>query len=619
MTEHLQINDVAPIVHYVGDGVQAAFTFPFAVFKADDLEVWVDTARIAGGYTVSGAGISTGGSVLFTVPPVQGAIVTLRRRVTLARVTDFQSDGIIRAKTLNDELDYQVAAVQQVAEDVARCVRRRFTSASTADLTLPEPVGHRALKWNAAGDALVNSDHDPDTAVLSAQQAAASAATAQGHADVAGLHSAAAGISATDAAASAASAAALVAGVTLPHAAGHGLAYLRQKGAEDGFEYRTPAQVLADIGGQSAADVQAQMAVLDSGIRTIRDQGVLTALRQMLNTGVGSGALVRGREWELSTDEWGATSTGKSYVAGTIAYYTQAIGADTVYASGSGDYVVPAGVSNLLVKVWGGGGSARRPAGSWFGSGGAGGGFTMANLAVTPGQSLGYSVGAGGSGDGTAGGPSTFGALTAGGGAGGVQATHSGAQPLPVGGVGGTENGEAGHCDSPYDGTNLRRGGNAGGMAHGGGAGGGNASGNPSSGYDGVAPGGGGGGASSGGYGGVGAAGRVVVTPVYAMTLAVPAAVTVNSAPSVVDLFFLWKDDSGGGLTAPLATVRLSRDGGVTKSVAALTVLAAFDGTYSIIRARADVSGQPSAASLWADLDFGTVKQRFAAPALLGE
>lgn len=185
MIEHLQINAVAPCVHYDADGVQAAFIFPFAVFKATDLEVWADRARLSGGFSVSGVGISTGGAVLFAVPPTAGTRVTLRRRMALERVTDFQTDGIIRAKTLNDELDYQVAAVQQVAEDVSRCVMRPFTSASTADLSLPDPVGGRGLKWNADGSGLENSAADLDAVVdiVTAQATAAIQARSAADAD----------------------------------------------------------------------------------------------------------------------------------------------------------------------------------------------------------------------------------------------------------------------------------------------------------------------------------------------------------------------------------------------------------------------------------------------------
>lgn len=181
MTDHIQINDVAPRVQYLADGIQSAFTFPFAIFKLADLEVWLDDSLQASGYTVSGVGVSTGGVALFAVPPPADTRVTLRRRLTIARTTDYQSDGLIRAKTLNDELDYQVAALQQVAEDVDRAVRRAPTALAAIDLTLPEPAAGRGLKWNAGGTALVNSTHDPDAvgdATQAASQAMAAAATA---------------------------------------------------------------------------------------------------------------------------------------------------------------------------------------------------------------------------------------------------------------------------------------------------------------------------------------------------------------------------------------------------------------------------------------------------------
>lgn len=179
MIDHLQINDVAPCIHYDCNGVQAAFTFPFAVFKIADLEVWVNQVRATSGYTVSGAGISSGGSVLFAVPPAQGVRLTLRRRLALARVTDFQTDGIIRAKTLNDEMDYQVAALQQVADDVSRCIQRPFTSGSTADLRLPDPAAGKAIGWNAAGTALVNDPADFAATVVAVTAKAAEAETSR--------------------------------------------------------------------------------------------------------------------------------------------------------------------------------------------------------------------------------------------------------------------------------------------------------------------------------------------------------------------------------------------------------------------------------------------------------
>ena len=232
MTEHIQVGDVLPRVQYVADGVQTAFSYSFPIFTAADLAVYVGTTLQTSGFSVSGAGVSAGGSVLFTVPPAMGALVTLRRSLAIQRTTDLQADGIIRAKTLNDEFDYQTAALQQVAEDSGRAVRRAITSNSTADLTLPEPAALMALKWNAAGTGLENSATDLDQAATSASASAAAAAAS----------AVAAALSATNAASDA-----------LPDATGEGGHFLRQKAAEDGLEYRAATEVRGDIGLGTAA------------------------------------------------------------------------------------------------------------------------------------------------------------------------------------------------------------------------------------------------------------------------------------------------------------------------------------------------------------------------------
>jgi len=177
MTDHIQVGAVAPLVQYVANGSQTAFTFRFPIFAAGDLEVWIGNVRQpATAYAISGVGISGGGTVLIAVPPADGALVTLRRRLAIQRTTDYQEDGIIRAKLLNDELDYQTAALQQVSDESDRAVKRSFLSTSAADLTLPEPSAGRAIKWSADGTALENSTADTDQVLAGAQNAAQAAA-----------------------------------------------------------------------------------------------------------------------------------------------------------------------------------------------------------------------------------------------------------------------------------------------------------------------------------------------------------------------------------------------------------------------------------------------------------
>ena len=105
MPEHIRIGDIAPRVQYVANGAQGVFVYPFPVFGPDDMDVHVDGLAIDTGYVVSGAGSSEGGLVTFAQPPANGARVVLRRRLVMERVTDYQPNGVLRANTLNDELE----------------------------------------------------------------------------------------------------------------------------------------------------------------------------------------------------------------------------------------------------------------------------------------------------------------------------------------------------------------------------------------------------------------------------------------------------------------------------------------------------------------------------------
>ncbi|MFC3001105.1 phage tail fiber domain-containing protein [Falsiroseomonas tokyonensis] len=124
MAEHIRIGDVAPRVQYLGDGSRVAFTYPFPIFQAAELELRLDGVVLAGGFTVSGAGNSEGGTVTLATPPASGSTVTLRRRIRVERSTDFQDNGVLRARTLNDELDRLVAALQEQQEELSAALRQ---------------------------------------------------------------------------------------------------------------------------------------------------------------------------------------------------------------------------------------------------------------------------------------------------------------------------------------------------------------------------------------------------------------------------------------------------------------------------------------------------------------
>lgn len=126
------------------------------------------------------------------------------------------------------------------------------------------------------------------------------------------------------------------------------------------------------------------------------------------------------------------TTTGLS---GFMAVYGAAGQQQTavISATGAGSWVAPAGVSSVIVEAWGagGGGGGANTTGSGGGGGGGGGEYAKSTLAVTPGNSYSYGVGAGGAagsagGNGGTGGNTSFTGdaavtVTAHGGAGGTQ------------------------------------------------------------------------------------------------------------------------------------------------------------------------------------------------------
>lgn len=189
-------------------------------------------------------------------------------------------------------------------------------------------------------------------------------------------------------------------------------------------------------------------------------------------------------------------------------------GQTTTYNSGSGNYTVPAGVSEIIVQVWGaGGGGGGSSINNNGGSGGGGGGYAMQVISVTPGQVIPYSVGAGGNagaangGNGGDGGATTFLTLTADGGKGG--GGNAGAI-----GQGGSATGGAINLTGGNGAQGGGSGGDGGDGANGGNGGNGRTN---DSGQSGTAPGGGGGGGERAPWwqnraGGSGANGQIIIS-----------------------------------------------------------------------------------------------------------
>lgn len=210
MAGQMLVGAVVPRIQYEADGWQTEFPFPFVIFKAGDLQVFIDEALRAsqgGGYTVDGVASNDGGTVVFSTPPPNGARITLRRKLTLERLTNFQDGGAFRARVLNDQLDFLTAALQELEAQLDRAAVKAPTADDPVSVTLPPAVAGKAIGWSDDGLSLVNDPTDFTTTVQVVQQwatdAEGSVQAAHDSADAAAASEAAAADSAQAASASA--------------------------------------------------------------------------------------------------------------------------------------------------------------------------------------------------------------------------------------------------------------------------------------------------------------------------------------------------------------------------------------------------------------------------------
>ncbi len=158
MPDHIKIPNVTPIVRYVASGSQTTFTFPFPIFASEDLAVYLNGAKQSSGFTITGAGNTSGGSVIFDTAPAMDTILTLARELAIERVTDFLEGGDFSAASINTELDTIIASLQQVNR--ANDLMLKYSDHETPSAsTLPARSvrKNKALGFDSNGDPIAVS------------------------------------------------------------------------------------------------------------------------------------------------------------------------------------------------------------------------------------------------------------------------------------------------------------------------------------------------------------------------------------------------------------------------------------------------------------------------------
>ena len=158
----ITISDTEPRVQYTATSGQTSFSVPFEFFTVNDIKVYNGSSLLsynaspssASQYSVTGAGVSGGGSITLGGGATGNDIITIFRDLAIARSTDFPTSGAFQIASLNDELDKIVAMCQQLERDLKFSPRAAATTANTFNITFPNLAANKVLSVNSSGNGL---------------------------------------------------------------------------------------------------------------------------------------------------------------------------------------------------------------------------------------------------------------------------------------------------------------------------------------------------------------------------------------------------------------------------------------------------------------------------------
>jgi hypothetical protein len=150
-------------VSYAGNGVTSAFSFPYVFFDNADLVVLnvkadgtYTKAVLGTDYTVTGAGVDTGGTVTMTTAPAVGTTLVIYRDPAMTQPQAFVDNDPLPAKSISRGYDRLTVIAQRIRELGDRSFRLSDADTSGASPVLPSPTPNAFIGWNGVGDGLVN-------------------------------------------------------------------------------------------------------------------------------------------------------------------------------------------------------------------------------------------------------------------------------------------------------------------------------------------------------------------------------------------------------------------------------------------------------------------------------
>jgi hypothetical protein len=161
-------------VSYSGNGSTQAFAVSFYFLANSQLLVvlrsstGIETTQVLGtNYTVTGAGVLTGGTVTMTVAPASGTTLVISRNVPLTQETDLQPNDRLPAETLEQSIDKLTMITQQLDEANDRTLKFPLTDSSSISSILPSSNDRagKFLKFSTTGSPIADAITTPYVSV----------------------------------------------------------------------------------------------------------------------------------------------------------------------------------------------------------------------------------------------------------------------------------------------------------------------------------------------------------------------------------------------------------------------------------------------------------------------
>ena len=144
-------------VSYTAAGSQTVFAYTFKIYVDADLKVYVNgiLKTLTTDYTVSDAGVSSGGNVTFGTGLTASDVVVVERVLTLTQGTDYVENDPFPAETHEAALDRLTFISQQHQDALDRSIKFATTVTDAGDVEVLDSAASRANKlfaFDASGD-----------------------------------------------------------------------------------------------------------------------------------------------------------------------------------------------------------------------------------------------------------------------------------------------------------------------------------------------------------------------------------------------------------------------------------------------------------------------------------